>query len=134
MTAGQPLNAQPPEAATDESAAQRLVLLQAEVANLRGENALLREQLSLRDQALDATTTFFVISKQVAPEPIIAYCNKVVADEHGFRRDELIGKSIGTLAHWASQDGAASELKAALRAGHSPSSMENMAVSALNHA
>jgi two-component system NtrC family sensor kinase len=118
MTAGQPLNAQPPEAATDESAAQRLVRLQAEVANLRGENALLREQLSLRDQALDATTTFFVISKQVAPEPIIAYCNKVVADEHGFRRDELIGKSLSTLAQWANQDGAASDLKAALLAGH----------------
>jgi PAS domain S-box-containing protein len=118
MTAGRQLNAQPLEAAKDESAAQRLVRLQAEAVSLRAENAVLREQLSLRDQALDATTTFFVISKQVAPEPIIVYCNKVVADEHGFRRDELIGKSIGTLAQWASQDDAVSDLQAALRAGH----------------
>jgi two-component system NtrC family sensor kinase len=117
MTAGRQLNAQPLEAAMDESAAQRLFRLQADVASLRAENAVLREQLSLRDQALDATTTFFVISEQVAPEPIIVYCNKVVADEHGFRRDELIGKSIGTLAQWASQDDAASDLQAALRAG-----------------
>jgi two-component system NtrC family sensor kinase len=118
MTAGQQLNSQPPDAAADESAAQRLVRLQAEVANLRGENSVLREQLSLRDQALDATTTFFVITKQAVPEPIIAYCNKVVADEHGFRRDELIGKGISTLTQWASQDAVAPDLKAALRAGH----------------
>jgi two-component system NtrC family sensor kinase len=117
MTAGQQLNSPPLDAAADESAAQRLLRLQTEVAGLHAENAVLREQLALRDQALDATSTFFVISKQVAPEPIIVYCNKVVAEEHGFPRDELIGKSIGTLAQWASQDGAAADLKAALRAG-----------------
>jgi PAS domain S-box-containing protein len=118
MTAGQQLNSPPFDAAADESAAQRLGRLQAEVANLRGENAVLREQLSLRDQALDATPTFFVISKQAAPESIIVYCNKVVADEHGVRRDELIGKGAGTLAQWVGLGVAeTSDVAAALRAG-----------------
>jgi two-component system NtrC family sensor kinase len=98
-----------------DSDAQRL---QSEVAVLRAENAALREQLTLRDQALDATSTFFLITEHVAPEPIIVYCNRVVADEHGFRREELIGKGIAALARWATRDTAhASELNAALRAG-----------------
>ncbi len=87
-------------------------------ASLRADNAVLREQLSLRDQALDATPTFFVISKLAAPEPIIVYCNKVVAEEHGSPRNELIGKGISTLARWASSDAAGSDVSAALRAGH----------------
>src|ERR1700678_2770945 len=92
--------------------------LQSEVAVLRAENAALREQLTLRDQALDATSTFFVITEHVEPEPIIVYCNRVVADEHGFRREELIGKGVAALAQWAARDTEhASELNAALRAG-----------------
>src|ERR1700728_4543171 len=118
MTAGQQLNAQPPEAATDESAAQRLLRLEAELSSLRRDNAALREQLALRDQALDATPTFFVISEQAAPESIIVYCNKVVADEQGVRRDELIGKSTATLAQWVGLGVAqTSDVAAALRAG-----------------
>jgi PAS domain S-box-containing protein len=108
-------NALPLEAAMDDSDAQRL---QSQVAVLRAENAALREQLTLRDQALDATSTFFVITEHVAPEPIIVYCNRVVADECGFRREELIGKGVAALARWAARDTElASELNAALRAG-----------------
>ncbi len=85
---------------------------------LRMENASLREQLTLRDQALDATSTFFVITRQAAPEPVIVYCNKVVADEHGFLREELIGKGVSTLAPWVGHDAAyVKELNAALAAG-----------------
>jgi PAS domain S-box-containing protein len=75
-----------------------------ELDMLRAENALLKEQLALRDQALDATSTFFVITDQTGPEPVIAYCNKSVADEHGFRREELTGKSIATLTRWMGRD------------------------------
>ena len=117
MNAGHQPNDLPLEAATDESAEQ-LRRLQSEVAVLRAENAALREQLTLRDQALDATSTFFVITEHVAPEPIILYCNRVVAEEHGFRREELIGKSVAALARWGARDtDHASELNAALRAG-----------------
>jgi PAS domain S-box-containing protein len=116
MNAVQQTNGHPPDAA--DSAAHRLARLEAELSSLRGDNAALREQLALRDQALDATPTFFVISKQAAPESIIVYCNKVVADEQGVRRDELIGKSTGALAQWAGLGAAqTSDVMAALRAG-----------------
>jgi PAS domain S-box-containing protein len=116
MNAVQQTNAPPPDAA--DSAAHRLARLEAELSSLRSDNAALREQLELRDQALDATPTFFVISKQTAPESIIVYCNKVVADEQGVPRDELIGKGTGTLARWAGLGVTqTSDVTAALRAG-----------------
>jgi PAS domain S-box-containing protein len=112
------LNTHLPDAAADDTAAESWARLESEVASLRADNAALREQLTLRDQALDVTPTFFVIAKQMAPEPIIVYCNKVVADEHGLRRDELIGRGISTLTQWVSQDlNYVSDMNAALRAG-----------------
>jgi hypothetical protein len=64
------LIAHPPDAAADDSEAERWVRLESEAASLRADNAALREQLTLRDQALDATPAFFVIAKQMAPEPM----------------------------------------------------------------
>src|SRR6202522_2506137 len=114
MNAGNQPNALPLE---DDSVAQ-LRRLQSEAADLRAENAALREQQKLRDQARDATSTFFVITEQLLPEPIIVYCNKVVADEHGFRREELIGKGISTLPPWpARETDHGSQIEAALGAG-----------------
>jgi PAS domain S-box-containing protein len=78
----------------------RFAELEARVARLCTENIALREALTLRDQALDGTPTFFVITKLVKPEPLIVYCNKVVADQHGFRREDLIGLPISVLAQW----------------------------------
>ena len=118
MNTGQQSDATPFEAATDDSAAQRLRRLQSEAAALQAENTALREQLALRDQALDATPTFFVITEQATPEPTIVYCNRVVEEEHGFRRGELIGKGISTLAPWAARNTVhGNEIDAALSAG-----------------
>ena len=50
----------------------------------RGRRALDRQQL--RDLALDATPSFFLITRQQSPAPIIVYCNRVVAEQHGYRR------------------------------------------------
>jgi PAS domain S-box-containing protein len=111
------LNTHPPDAAADDTAAEWCARLESEAASLRADNSALRKQLTLRDQALDATPTFFVIAEQTGPEPIIVYCNKVVADEHGLRREELIGKGIGALTQWASPDVNLSGVDAALRAG-----------------
>jgi PAS domain S-box-containing protein len=63
----------------------------------------LREQLALRDQALDATPTFFVITKIGSAEPVIVYCNKAVAEHHGYTREELIGKPVTLLTRFAGQ-------------------------------
>ena len=67
-------------------------------AELRADNARLREQLALRDLALDGIQTTFVIADRTAPEPTILYCNKIVGQMLGVRPDELIGKSIRVLS------------------------------------
>ena len=73
---------------------------ESEIAALHTENIALREQLGLRDHALDASSIFFVITQITPPEPIIVYCNKVVANQHGFCPDELVGSPIGVLRQW----------------------------------
>ncbi len=75
---------------SESPAGQPRSALDGQLASLRAENAALKGQLALRDQALDATSTFFVIARLTAAEPIIVYCNKVVADQHGFLREELL--------------------------------------------
>ncbi len=86
--------------------------------DLRAENAMLRAQLALRDHALDATSTFFVITEYRVPEPIIVYCNQAVAAQHGFSCKELIGQPVGVLRQWVSQEATyLAEVEATLRAG-----------------
>jgi PAS domain S-box-containing protein len=63
-------------------------------AELRADNARLREQLALRDLALDGIQTTFVVADRTAPEPTILYCNKIVGQMLGVPPGELIGKSI----------------------------------------
>lgn len=118
MTAGHRANDQPLDTVELDSAARRLSQMEAEAAGLRADNALLREQLALRDHALDATPSFFVVTQRTGPEPIIVYCNKVVADQRGIPREELLGKSISTLTQWIGRDTTyLADLDAALRAG-----------------
>ena len=91
---------------------------QRETDHLRGEIATLRAQLALRDHALDATPSFFVVTKFETPAPIIVYCNKIVADQHGIPREELIGKPITLLTQWVGHNPDYwADLQAALRAG-----------------
>jgi two-component system, NtrC family, sensor kinase len=102
MTAGQRANGQRIDAADD----------------LRAENEGLRAQLALRDHALDGTPSFFVIARQEHPAPIIVYCNQVVADSHGYSREELIGKPITLLTRWVGRNPSEmANAQAALRAG-----------------
>jgi PAS domain S-box-containing protein len=98
--------------------ARRLTELEAETDHLRDENVALRAQLALRDHALDATPSFFVIAKLELPAPIIVYCNKIVADQYGFTREELIGKPITLVAQWVGRNSShLAEVQAALRTG-----------------
>jgi PAS domain-containing protein len=97
MSAGQRANEQKNDAAGDPLA-RRLLELESDAVALRADNAALRAQLALRDHALDATPTFFVITRQETPAPIIVYCNKIVAEQHGLVREDLIGKPITLLS------------------------------------
>jgi PAS domain S-box-containing protein len=124
MTAGQRANEQKNDAAGDPEARRPLelesdaVAVRADNSALRADNAALRAQLALRDHALDATPTFFVITRQESPAPIIVYCNKIVAEQHGLVREELIGKPITLLTQWVSHNAKyLAEVRAGLRAG-----------------
>jgi PAS domain S-box-containing protein len=118
MTAGGRPDDNPVEAVDTVSTARRILQLESEAAVLRADNATLREQLALRDHALDATSTLFVITQMSVPEPLVVYCNKAVADQHGFTREELISQPVRLLAQWVgSNSNYASEVAAAMRAG-----------------
>lgn len=73
-------------------------------AALRADNEALRAQLALRDHALDCTPSFFVITRQEQPVPTIVYCNKIVADTHGYTREDLIGKPVTMLTQWVGRN------------------------------
>jgi PAS domain S-box-containing protein len=70
----------------------------AELTALRSDNVRLREELGLRDLALDGIRTTFVIAERTSLEPTIVYCNKAAADMLGRRRDELIGSGLSAIA------------------------------------
>jgi PAS domain S-box-containing protein len=90
-----------------------------ELQRLRDENAVLREQLALRNHALDATQSFFVISELTSSEQHrIVYCNKRVADRYGGPREQLVGQDPGILTGWNNGNkNYRPRLNAALRAG-----------------
>jgi len=89
-----------------------------EAASLRAEIHALRAQLSLRDNALDGTPSFFVITKLEDPVPVIVYCNKFAAEQHGYVREELIGKPITVLAQWVGRNpNYIEDVRTALRRG-----------------
>jgi PAS domain S-box-containing protein len=91
---------------------------EAELRELRAQNTSLGRQLALRDHALDATPTFFVICEFAQSDWIIVYCNKVVADQHGLSRQDLLGQPVSILTQWAGRNPRyASDVQAALRAG-----------------
>ena len=87
-----------------------------ELAALRSDNAALRGRLALNEQALDVMPTHFLIASYGPSGPTIAYCNKVVAEHHGFCREELLGKSIKILAQAMESNNAALNAEE-LRAG-----------------
>jgi PAS domain S-box-containing protein len=90
-----------------------------ELQRLRAENAALREQLALRNHALDATQSFFVITELTGSEQHkIVYCNKRVADRYGGPREQLVGQDPGMLTGWNTRNQEyRPRLNAALRAG-----------------
>ena len=75
MTAGQRADGQRIDAVHRDDQTRRLAELESAAAALRADNEALRAQLALRDHALDATSSFFVITRQEHPAPIIVSCN-----------------------------------------------------------
>ncbi len=118
MTAGQGADGQRIDAQARDGQARRLAELESAAVALRADNQALRAQLALRDHALDGTPSFFVITRQEQPAPIIVYCNKIVADTHGYTREELIGKPVTMLTQWVGRNANfAAEVQQGLLAG-----------------
>ena len=118
MTAGQRADGQRFDAVRRDDQTRRLAELEAASAALQADNEALRAQLALRDQALDGTSSFFVITRLEHPAPIIVYCNKIVADTHGYTREQLIGKPVTLLTQWVGRNPEyMAEVQAALQAG-----------------
>jgi PAS domain S-box-containing protein len=116
MTAGQRADGQRLDALPRED--HSVAELKSTALALRADNEALRAQLALRDHALDATPSFFVITRQEHPAPIIVYCNKIVADAHGYVREELIGKPVTLLTQWVGRNPSSmADVQNALRAG-----------------
>jgi PAS domain S-box-containing protein len=72
----------------------------ANVEDLLADNAHLREQLALRDLALDGIQSTFVISDRTTVEPTILYCNRMAADMFGLQRDQVIGMGLGVMSQY----------------------------------
>lgn len=118
MTAGHRADGQRIDAAPCRAEARQPAEPESVAAALRADNEVLRAQLALRDHALDATPSFFVITRQEQPAPTIVYCNKIVADTHGYTREELIGKPITLLTQWVGNNPHNfADVQAALHAG-----------------
>lgn len=103
-----------PEPSADAASALRM-----ELAALRADNARLRQWIALRDQALDVLPSFFVITRLAGPQRhIIEYCNKIVADQHGLRTEDLVGQDAAVLTQWSARNANyRASLSAALHAG-----------------
>jgi PAS domain S-box-containing protein len=86
---------QPPKAQQNSSAAAVAcdVDVQQQLAALHAELAELKEQLALRDLALDSTPTHFVVSKVADGASTMVYCNRAVGESLGYERHEMLGKT-----------------------------------------
>jgi PAS domain S-box-containing protein len=68
------------------------------LSDLSTDNADLRDQLALRDLALDGIATTFVIADRTTAEPTIIYCNQAAAEMCGMPREDLIGRPISLIS------------------------------------
>jgi len=107
------------EDTTPEPSADAASALRLELAALRTDNARLRQWIALRDQALDVLQSFFVITRLAGPQQhIIEFCNQIVADQHGLRKEDLVGQDAAVLTQWGVRNtNYRASLSAALHAG-----------------
>lgn len=59
----------------------------------------LQRRLELLGLALDASPSEFLIIDMLRPGQPIVYANKALAEHHGYKVEELLGKSVRVLAH-----------------------------------
>lgn len=83
-----------------ESIADLRALLRAVIAErdeIGRERDSLRTDLELRNAALDVTSTHFMITDMRHGTASIVYVNRALANDHGYRPDELLGRAPSVL-------------------------------------
>lgn len=90
-----------PAAATPGQRTEQFELqrLRAALACERAEKKRIQNELDLRNAALDAATTHFMIVEARAPHYPIVYVNRILAAQHGYESPEsLIGQSVSVFS------------------------------------
>ena len=83
------------------------------------ESARLQRELNLRNCALDAASTHFMIIDVRGPLWCMVYANRAIARTHGYETAELIGRSPSMLAPFEENKEAFERISAAVRDGKS---------------
>jgi PAS domain S-box-containing protein len=76
--------------------------LRAQLADELHAKARLQESLDLRNAALDAASTHFLIAEARGDDRRVAYANRAIAVDHGYAgAREVIGKKVTSFLWWA---------------------------------
>jgi two-component system NtrC family sensor kinase len=93
----------------------------AQLAAANEERERLGRELELRNCALDAASTHFMIIDVCGPRWVIVYANRAVARCYGYEPSELLGQSPEGLVDVVADTASLERIRAAVRAGTSAS-------------
>lgn len=99
------------------AARRELIWLREELAAATAEKEALRRDLQLRNGALDAATSHFMILDVKRPGRPMVYVNRALARDHGYEPAELVGKSVSTLRLKYQSEEQSEQLRRAIDAG-----------------
>jgi PAS domain S-box-containing protein len=91
--------------------------LQSQLSQERNEQARLRSELELRNCALDAASTHFMIIDVSQPQWAIVYVNQVICEHHGYTVAELIGASPLVLVNMETSRDSMQKIREAVSCG-----------------
>jgi PAS domain S-box-containing protein len=106
-----------PRAAAVAAGDLTLEQLRACLAAERAQRARLESELDLRNGALDAASTHFVILEARPRRWAMVYANRAVTESYGYALHELLGSAPGLLLRPQDNEGKYRELTAAMRDG-----------------
>ena len=96
---------------------KELSKVQAELAQQVAEKQRLERELRLRDAALDASSSHFMLVDARHPRYAIVYVNRTLARDHGYEPEELLGRSVATLKAKDAEGAQLREIRDRLRRG-----------------
>jgi two-component system NtrC family sensor kinase len=91
--------------------------LESMLAAEREERTRLQQQLDLRDCALNAAKTQFLIIEVCGPSWTIKYANRAFAEDHGYELAELLGQDPSMLSPAETNTVASERIRNAMREG-----------------